>query len=297
MTFIQAIIHAYKHQATEGIDVTPGSIFPLMREVFTAQVGFGPLGRSGIERAAYCLGLYRTRLPGYLSIASPNFYYTLGAARLAPYGESLAGTNVYHHSGMALGHQGALFIVPSTETAVVAFTNSQPLMDPADFVAQLVLSRLLGPPPTLDFVKLAKLARTIALDNYKVLEDVVSEGKTKIPPKKPLAAYQGDFYNAIHNFVFSVSVDGDGLNVRVQRGKTNFDLLPYDGDTFYWRVDREEEMCQKGMWGFTYKDWHLFRFEINSHEEVDKLFWKHDPYLTTPEAFTKTPNFQAYARL
>jgi hypothetical protein len=173
---------------------------------------------------------------------------------------------------MALGHQGALFIVPSTETAVVAFTNSQPLMDPADFVAQLVLSRLLGPPPTLDFVKLAKLARTIALDNYKVLEDVVSEGKTKIPPKKPLAAYQGDFYNAIHNFVFSVSVDGDGLNVRVQRGKTNFDLLPYDGDTFYWRVNREEEMCQKGMWGFTYKDWHLFRFEINSHEEVDKLF-------------------------
>ncbi|KAF2448051.1 beta-lactamase/transpeptidase-like protein [Karstenula rhodostoma CBS 690.94] len=297
MTFLQAILHAYRHQITEGVDITPGSIFPLIREVFTAQVGLGPPERSGIEHVAYCMGLYRTKLPGFLSLASPNFYYTLGKKRLAPYGKSLAGTDVYHHSGTALGHLGALFLVPSTESAVVAFTNSQPLMDPADFVAQLALSRLLGPPPSLDFVKLAKLARAITLDNYKVLEDLIAKGRTDVPPTKPLAAYQGDFYNAIHNFVFSVSVTDDGLNIRLQRGKTNFDLLPYDGDTFYWRVDREEEMCKKGMWGFMYKDWHLFRFEINSHGEVEKLLWKHDPYLASPEAFTKTPTFQAYARL
>jgi hypothetical protein len=170
-------------------------------------------------------------------------------------------------------------------------------MDPADLVAQLVLSRLLGPPPSLDFVKLARLARTITLENYKVLGRIVSEGKTNVPPTKPLAPYQGDFYNAIHNFVLSVTVDGDGLNVRVQRGTTHLDLVPYDGDTFYWRINREQEMCQKGMWRFMYKHWHLFRFEINSHGEVDTLLWKHDPYLASPEAFIKTPNFQAYARL
>lgn len=297
MTLLQAILHAYTYQVKEDVDTTPGSILPLVREVFKARVGFGPPGRSGIENAAYCMGLYRTKLPGYLSIASPNFYYTLGAKRLAPYGKSLAGTDVYHHSGLALGNQGALFLVPSSGTAVVAFTNSQALTDPSDFVAQLVLSRLLGPPPKLDFVNLSKLARTIALDNYRVLEEVVENGKTRVPPTKALSAYQGDFYNAIHNFVLSVSVEGDGLSVRVQRGKTNFDLFPYDGDTFYWKVNREDEMCKKGMWGFMYKDWHLFRFNINAYGEVDKLLWKHDPYLAGPEAFTKTPNFQSYAKL
>ena len=235
MTFLKAILHAYNHQTTEGVDITPGSVFPLLREVFTAQAGFGPPGKTGIEHAAYCLGLYRTRLPGHLSIASPNYYYTLGRTRLTPYGESLAGMDVYHHSGLALGHQGAMFMVPSSETAVVAFTNSQPLADASDFAAQLVLSRLLGPPPRSDLVKLAELAREITLDNYKALEKAVCEGKTEVPPTKPLAAYQGDFYNAIHNFVFSVSMNDRSLNVRVQGGKTNFDLLPYDGDTFYWR--------------------------------------------------------------
>ncbi|KAL1599462.1 hypothetical protein SLS60_007265 [Paraconiothyrium brasiliense] len=297
MIFLQAILHAYKHQLTEGVDVTPGSIFPLMREVFKPQVGFGPPQRSGIEYVAYCMGMYRTKLPGQLSLASPNFYYTLGKKRLPLYGKSLAGTDVFHQSGTALGHLGALFLVPSTESAVVTFTNSQPLMDPADFVAQLALSTLLGPPPGVDFVKMAKLARTITLENYKVLEKVVEKGKTSVPPTKPLAAYQGEFYNAIHNFVLSVSTTGEGLNVRLQQGKTNFDLLPYDGDTFYWKVNREDEMCKKGMFGFMFKDWHMFRFEVNSNGEVERLLWRHDPYVASPEVFTKTPTSQSFARL
>lgn len=297
LVFLQAILHAYKHQLTEGEDVTPNSMFPLMRDVFMPQVGFGPPQRSGIEYAAYCMGLYRTVLPGNLSLASPNFYYTLGKKHLPLYGKELSGTEIFHHSGTALGQLGALFLVPSTESAVVTFTNSQPLMDPADFVAQLALSTILGPPPSVDFVKMAKLARTITLENYKFLEQVVEQGKTEVPPTKPLSAYQGDYYNAIHNFVLSVSAHGNGLNVRLQQGKTNFDLLPYDGDTFYWRVNREEEMCKKGMFGFMYKDWHMFRFVVNSNDEVESVLWRHDPYVASPEMFTKTPISHSYARL
>jgi CubicO group peptidase (beta-lactamase class C family) len=297
MIFLQAILYAYKHQLTEGVDVTPGSIFPLLRDVFMPQVGFGPPKHSGIEHAAYCMGLYRTKLPGNLSLASPNFYYTLGKKHLPIYGKNLAGTDVFHHSGTALGHLGALFMIPSTESAVFAFTNSQPLMDPADFVAQLALATLLGPPPGVNFVKMAELARTVTLKNYKVLTKLVAKGKTDVPPSKPLAAYQGEFYNAIHNFVLLVSVTGDGLKVRLQRGKTEFDLRPYDGDTFYWRVNREEEMCKKGMFGFMYRDWHIFQFQVNSNGEVERLLWRHDPYLASPEVFTRTPALQSFARL
>ncbi|KAF1961446.1 beta-lactamase/transpeptidase-like protein [Byssothecium circinans] len=297
ITFLQALLSAYKHQHDNNVDVTPGSIFPLTRAVFTPQVGFGPPQRSGIEHAAYCMGIYRTKLPGHLSFASPNFYYTLGRKRLPPYGANLAGTEIFHHSGTGPSHQCAMYLVPATESAVIAFTNSQPLMDPVDFAAQLALSILLGQKPVVDFVKMAQLARTITLENYKLLRDVVARGKTDVPPTKSLAVYEGDYYNAIHNFVLSVTVAGDGLDVRMQRGKTGFTLLPYDGDTFYFPVDREEETCSKGMWGFMYKDWHLFRFENSSNGEVERLTWRHDPYLADPEIFRKTPASGSFARL
>jgi CubicO group peptidase (beta-lactamase class C family) len=297
MTFLQALLRAYRNQLDNGVDSTPGSIFPLTRAIFAPHVGLGPPSRSGIDDVAYCMGMYRTKLPGYLSLASPNFYYTLGKKSLSPYGMSLAGTEVFHQSGTALGHLGALFIVPSIESAVVVFTNSQPLMDPADFVAQLALSVLLGEAPSVDFVKMAELARAATLENYKMLEKAVAKGKTDVLPTLPLSAYEGDYYNAIHNFVLSVTVAGSSLSVRMQRGNTGFTLSPYDGDTFYWPVNREEEMCNKGMWGFMYKDWHLFRFETNSNGEVEKLFWRHDPYVASPEIFTKVPTSQMYARL
>ncbi|KAF2243839.1 beta-lactamase/transpeptidase-like protein [Trematosphaeria pertusa] len=297
MIFLQALLSAYKNQHDNGVNVTPGSIFPLTRAIFTPQVGFGPPHRSGIDDVAYCMGIYRTKLPGYLSFASPNFYYTLGRKRLPPYGTRLAGTEVFHHSGTGPGHLGAMYLVPSTESAVVALTNSQPLMDPVDFAAQLALSVLLGEKPMVYFVKMAQLGRAITLENYEVLKKVVAEGKTNVPPTKPLAAYEGDYYNAIHNFVLSVTSAGDCLNVNMQRGKTGFTLLPYDGDTFYWPVDREEETCTKTMWGFMYKDWHLFRFEIDCNGEVEKLTWRHDPYLASPEIFRKTPTSGTFARL
>jgi len=297
LKFLQALLSAYKHQQDNDVDATPGSVFPLARAIFTPQVGLGPPPRSGIENVAYCMGIYRTRLPGYLSLASPNFYYTLGRKRLPPYGTTLACTEVFHHSGTSPGHLGAMYLVPSTESAVVAFTNSQSLMDPVDFAAQLALSVLLGEKPVVDFLKMAQLARTITLKNYGMLAKVVAEGKTNVPPTKPLVAYEGDYYNAIHNFVISVTVTGDCLDVNMQRGRGGFTLLPYDGDTFYWPVDREEETCTKMLWGFMYKDWHLFRFETDANGEVERLTWKHDPYLTSPEVFKRTSSFGKFARL
>ncbi|KAF1997030.1 beta-lactamase/transpeptidase-like protein [Amniculicola lignicola CBS 123094] len=299
MTFLKAFLRAYKEQVNKGADMIPGSLFPFAASILKPQVGLGPPHRPGIDDLGYCMGVYRTKLPGCLSFASPNFYYTLGRKKLPAYGARLAGLEVFHQAGLGLGHLGAMYLVPSSQTAVVALTNSQPLMDPTDFAAQLALSVLLGQAPAVDFVEMAKLARTITLENYKVLKKVVDNGKTEVAPTKPLAAYEGNYYNAIHNFVVSVRLasDDNGLRVNMQRGNTSFELLPYDGNTFYWPVDREEEMCNKGMFGFMYKDWHLFRFEINADGEVERLLWRHDPYLASPEVFRKTPTSMAFARL
>ncbi|PVI00137.1 beta-lactamase/transpeptidase-like protein [Periconia macrospinosa] len=299
LLFAQALLRDYKVQTENDVDFTPDSVFPLARTVFSAHVGMGPPQRSGIEHVAYCLGLYRTTLPGFLSLASPNFYYILGKDKLPAYGKALAGLEVFHHSGTAMGNIGALFLVPSSQSAVVAFANSQPLMDPTDFVAQLALSVLLDESPLVDFVKTAKMARSVTFTNYEKLERSVAQGKTDTPPTKPLSAYQGDYYNGIHNLVLSIAVagNGHGLNLTFQHGHTGFGLMPYDGDTFFFPVNREDEMCTKGMWGFMYKDWHLFHFEINTNGEVESVSWRHDPYVASPEVFTKTPSVQVYARL
>jgi CubicO group peptidase (beta-lactamase class C family) len=299
LLFTQALLQDYQHQVEHAVDCTPNSIFPLLKTIFTAHVGMGPPERSGIEYVAYCMGMYRTRLPGFLSLASPNFYYTLGKKGLPPYGMSLAGTDIFHQSGTALGNGGAMFVVPSTKSAVVALTNSQPLMDPTDFAAQLALTALLGEAPAIDFAKSAELARSTTFRNYELLKEVIAQKKTDEPPTQPISAYKGDYYNALHNFVISVTVavGGNSLDVKMQRGDTGFTLSPYDGDTFYWPVNREEEMCNRGMWGFMYKDWHLFRFTINANDEVESVAWRHDPYVASPEVFVKTPSSQAYARL
>jgi CubicO group peptidase (beta-lactamase class C family) len=299
MIFLQAFLSAYTFQKEHNTDATTGSIFSLTREVFTPQVGFGLPHNSGIDKHAYCMGVYRTKLPNNLSFASPNFYYTLGKKHLSPFGTStnVAGTEILYHSGTGPGHLGAMYIVPSTQSAVIALSNSQPLMDPVDFTAQLALSVLLGEKPAVDFIKMAQLARAMTLENYSLLKKVVDEGKTDVPPTKPLAAYEGDYYNSIHSFVLSVAIVNNCLNVNMQRGKTGFVLFPYDGDTFYWPVDREEETCNKAMWGFMYKDWHLFRFEVDCNGEVERLAWRHDPYLASPETFRKTPSSGRAARL
>ncbi|PSN70778.1 hypothetical protein BS50DRAFT_584364 [Corynespora cassiicola Philippines] len=186
MIFLKVLLGEYKYQKENEVDGELTSVFPHIRSIFVPHVGFGPPQNSGIENAAYCMGMYRTRLPGLLSLASPNFYYTLGKKRLPPYGEAIAGTEVFHHAGTSLGHLGAMYLVPSTESAVVSLTDSQPLMDPTDFVAQLALSVLLEEDPVVDFVEMAKLARNITLENYEPLKKVVKKGKTNVPSTKNL---------------------------------------------------------------------------------------------------------------
>jgi CubicO group peptidase (beta-lactamase class C family) len=288
LTFLQALLSAYNHQTSHNVDDTPDSIFTNTQAIFTPRVGFGPSQRPDLEKLAYCMGIYRTTLPAPLSFASPNFYWGLGAKHLPPYGRTLAGTEIFFHAGTSPSFLAAMYLVPSTQSAVVAFTNSPGLMDPVDFAAQLALSVILGEKPRSDLVGMAKLGREITLKNYTLLEKAIAAKKTDVPPTKPLAAYHGDYYNAIHNFVLSVVVAGDRLVVHIQRNKGSFVLSPLDGDTFHWPVTREDETCEKMMWGFLFPEWHSFKFGVGGSGQVDRVEWKHDPLVADAEVFRRT---------
>jgi len=64
-----ALLAAYNHQVTNNVDTTPGSPFTQLRTIFIPQIR---LPGSQIEKQAYCLGLYRTKLPDNLNCASLN---------------------------------------------------------------------------------------------------------------------------------------------------------------------------------------------------------------------------------
>lgn len=277
----QSLLFAYKHQLESDSESTEGSPFKEVRTMLTPYVG---VGSSTMEDVAYCFGLYRTCLPNNLSISSMN-NLLLGPKHIPHIGSNSPGLEIYHHAGNVPGFMGSTFLIPSSESAVVVLTNSLPFMDPTDFVGQLIVSHLLGeqqPPGNL--LELCHVGRSASLAAYEALSAQLEKDKTARPPRFPLTAYNGDYFNVAGNFTLSISTSVKGLLMTVQHMPlTKYELLPYDGDTFYWPPNRNAELKQC-MWPIMSTGWHKIRFCTTDSLTVDQLIWRHDPF-AKPEVF------------
>ncbi|KAH7412369.1 beta-lactamase/transpeptidase-like protein [Phaeosphaeria sp. MPI-PUGE-AT-0046c] len=142
-----ALLAAYNHQMAKQVDATPGSLFTQLRVIFSPHIR---LPGQHIEKQAYCLGLYRTKLPDNLSCASLNS--ALPPDELPIFGNSENETmaldvEIFHHSSTTPGFMGAMFLVPSLQGGVIVHTNATSRLDSADFSAQILLSALLNTKP------------------------------------------------------------------------------------------------------------------------------------------------------
>ena len=285
----QGLLRAKQEQAKKRPNRTHGLPFMHTNTIFNPQIGVGP----NAEKLAYCLGLYRTQLPGPLSVASIN-HGLLGPKKLPIIGKSSPGLEIYHHVGNMPGFLASVFLVPSTQSAVVVLTNALPLMDPTDLVGKLILSVLIGEELPTNFVALAKTARANGLSAYAALTAAVSKRKTGKPPRFPLRAYEGCYWNAAENFCLTITADGAGLLMKVQDYPQNiYHLEPYDGDTFCWPPDREKELCEEGRWLNLQASTHEIVFGTSKDEQsISHLMWHHDA-AAKPETFRKrTPRSQ-----
>lgn len=279
----KSMLFAYNHQAKTGLTSTPGSPLTQLQTVFAPYINPGP---SPIEDQAYCLGLYKTRLPGKLGMASINSAY-LGVKRMPIFGAKHAGLEIWHHTANLPGSLASSFFVPSTETAIVVVTNCLGLSDPTDGIGQLILSALLNEPPCEDYVGISKAVSQNALGVYEHLNNLLAQGKTSEPPQHPLTAYEGDYYNFARTVVLSISARDTGLLMIVQHdGRVTYSLLPYDGDTFYWPADRESELCKEAMYPIPLPGWHKISFSTGRDGVVESLTWGHDT-LSKPEVFRR----------
>ena len=289
----KGLLHAQQDQAKSGLDKTPGSPFTHTKSMFEPHIEvFGPTN--------YCLGLYKTTLPGILGLASLNTVSYLGLKKSPIMGTTQEGLEVWHHTGNLPGFQASAFLVPKTQTAVVALTNSVAFMDPTDFVAQRLLAIAIGEKLNEELIPLAKAARASALSLYPKLQAKLLKDKTG-KCSRPAEAYQGYYWNSAANFCLSILPQAGGcLLMKVQDvPRTNYCLQPYDGDTWWWPPNRDDELCNRGMFTNPDPSFHLISFSSTTGGQIDRLVWKHD-FTAKPETFRRRnekPRWKGYSRL
>ncbi|KAF2462581.1 beta-lactamase/transpeptidase-like protein [Lindgomyces ingoldianus] len=282
LTIYSAILSAYAHQKENNVDTTPGLPFTYLRLIFEPHIQL----RRNVPTSsqAYCLGVYRTILPGNLSCASLNASLL---RRSAPtFGIDLPGTKIFHHTGNIPGYFHSMFLETETQSCVVCLSNATPFMDATDFSAQLLLGTLLGSRSFPSFLPLAKTAKQTQMAWYEHLSRYLCANKTERLPTLPFAAYSGRYSNAMGNFVLDIISMKAGLRVYVQsHSLTTYDLLPYDRDTFYWEANRNREVCDRAM--FPVSDYHtrLVSFHLGARG-VESLQWHCDP-MVQPEVFRR----------
>ncbi|KAH8733126.1 beta-lactamase/transpeptidase-like protein [Phaeosphaeriaceae sp. PMI808] len=283
MSIYSALLSAYAYQKNYQVDVTPDSPFTHLRTVFKPHIAVNQFKRESSQ--TYCLGIYRTELPGNLSIASLNALLLRKETPL--FGLDLSGTEVYHHTGNLPGYFHSMYLLPGTNSGVVCLSNATPLMDPTDFSAQLLLGALLGSRTVPDYASVALSARSKQLGWYAQLAKYLQINRTEKPPTLPLASYSGAYANLTNTLVLEVTAVEQGLHVSVRgRPSTTYQLLPWNGDTFYWEANRDKEVCEKAMWPIPSPQWHLITFCLGQRG-VETLKWQVDAMAGGPDAFQR----------
>ncbi|KAL8893689.1 MAG: hypothetical protein Q9192_005017 [Flavoplaca navasiana] len=284
LVLYQALLHAHAHahELRQDVQSTDGSPFRDVKAIFSPYIG---VGTAGIDSIAYCLGLYRTRLPNNLATSSVN-NLLVGPRRMPRIGGNSIGLEVFHHTGNVPGYFASAFLIPSTMSAIVVLTNSLSFIDPTDLVGQLLVTQILSEQPPYDLLKLCDLAQSTSIAAYKALNLQLQKYKTEKPPDLPLIAYEGEYFNKASTFIITISQVEKGLRMTMQhKPLTSYHLIPYDGNTFYWPANRNAEI-EQSMWPIPSAGYHKIVFGTNERHGIDRLTWKHDP-LASPEVFGK----------
>jgi len=96
------------------------------------------------EDGDYCLGWFHHRTPARIRLGDPIL------------GKNSASLAIYSHQGDLPGYIGNIYLVPSSETAVVVLSNGIGWADATNYVAQDILQTLHGLQPRIDFLELAR---------------------------------------------------------------------------------------------------------------------------------------------
>lgn len=227
-----------------------------------------PLDSPPKDSRFYGMGWIRTQLPGVVGLQGDNAEL-FDSDELPTLGSDSAPVMAYYHQGAALGYYSAIFTIPESQSAVVVLTNSLPLNDAADWIAQVLVSALFGFSNSANYVELARESRRRKLANVAIMKTEFERIKNHHPiVPRPLEAYVGRYYNNIQNFFIDIRKHPKKPNCLelAFRGKETqvYELCHLQQDVFEWALDYDQSARRTR---FTIWDPKYFEIDFQLDEE------------------------------
>ena len=269
----QALNKAYNDQQKMKQGWSPGS--PL-KQIPIQMAALTPFLEPFDSGSHYGMGWVRAQLPTVFGAigCNPSFVKSLPTAG---HGSSEV---VIYHQGSTAGYTSSLFLIPSTESAIVVLSNSISLNDCADWVGQLILEALLDVKQPNDYIKYAQESADGQLAKFPSMQASLEESRIPHTKPKELGAYVGRYYNQIRDFFIEVTMTNNSPSESLEFAFQGLDsqvwrMEHYHHDSFLWLMSRDEYVRRAR---FPYSPAKLFKFDFLTDErgEVDSLLWAHD---------------------
>lgn len=283
LTWAKAILAA-EHKSYSG---------PL-KEVPTILSNQVPLDNPSRDHRFYGFGWVRTALPDVVGLQGDNAQL-FKRDQLPILGSRSQPMMTYYHQGAGLGYYSAIFMFPDTNSAVVVLTNSMPLNDVADWIAQVYITALFrfeeGGKTYSDlaekYVKLAEASRYQKVNLVKTMMMALDNERSMASSYPYLDSYIGQYYNSQTgwpgNFFIDIRYPKDEkkkgcLELRFQgRESQAYELRHLKDDIFEWALDYNQQAKRAR---FTVWDPEYFKIHFNLDRtrpgETVSLNWARD---------------------
>ncbi|QPC78178.1 hypothetical protein HYE68_008930 [Fusarium pseudograminearum] len=261
---------------------TPGSPFKQLKHILHPH---NQLGLAWISVKSYGLGWGRVLLPDTLGAFNYNKHLVPTMPQIGKGGPD---NFTIYHGGSMQGFTSCVYLLPGTETAIIALQNSTGLCDACDWIPQLIIHELSGPGRTdIDFEELATDAAKTGKELADRINDELEIRREKDTQPLELKAYTGRYWNQLRNFHIDVSVDNYGdLHMTFQGMKDeSYKLRHFHHNLFAWNVSHDET-AKQGR--FQTRPWlsYLIEFQCGEGSEADGLLWMYDVELEAPALFS-----------
>ena len=275
LTYSIALLESHRYESSAGKATGPAPVLKnglmhLSGHIFTAP--------TALERS-YAFGFYRSQLPGTILGMGWNSLYVKQMPKLVP--KTHAGP-VIAHGGSLPGYHSSIALLPELGASVVICTNSIALGDVSGWASLAIIEALIETPSPNDFVKLAGEAAGNAVYNVNKLRKQLEEAKKSDGTmKRQLGEYVGHYVDeAHHGWVIEVrkGEGRQGLDVLFQGLESQkWALSHYEGDTFLWLAEREEQAKRGRMVTYPLVANHFkLMFQTGEKGGIERLCWPHE---------------------
>ncbi|KAK0753120.1 penicillin-binding protein [Schizothecium vesticola] len=243
LKWAKAVLHAEANPSSSS-----ESVLRHIPSIISNQI---PLDEPSHEFRFYGMGWARTQLPGVVGLLGDNIDF-FPVSELPILGAGAPPMVTYYHQGSAPGYYSSLFLFPESETAVVVLTNSVPLNDAADWLAQAYIAALFDFPSPADYVSLASESRrkkVAAIERIRPAFDEIRRTHPDDQPRLPLVSYSGRYVNDAGNFFIDIGPHpekpGKALLLRfLGRENQAYELRHVRGEVFEWSLACDESARQ-----------------------------------------------------